>query len=75
MNFESSEMHNLGFFGNNGKIDYKFAKDFKAGDKLVGFPEKGLSVTQIVNPIRRKGLYSPYTEFRNYFVYEDGFDP
>lgn len=69
MSFESSEMHNLAFFGRNSQISFKFAKDFKVGDELVGFPEKNLRVTNIVNPIRRKGLFSPYTSFRNYFVY------
>lgn len=68
-------MHNLASFGKNGQIGYKFAKDFKVGDELVGFPENNLRVTNVVNPVRRKGLFSPYTSYRNYFVYEDGFNP
>lgn len=62
-------MHNLAFVRKNGKIDYKFARDFKAGDELVGFPQGKMGVTEVINPVRRRGLYSPYTSFRNYFVY------
>lgn len=68
-------MHNLAFVGSDGKINYKFAKEFVPGDQLVGFPVQGLRVTEQKEVVRRKGLYSPYTAFRNYFVYEDGFNP
>ena len=38
--FESSELHNLAFLGEDGKIGYKFANKFSAGDKLVAFPSQ-----------------------------------
>ena len=32
-------------------------------------------MTHIEGVVRKKGLFSPYTNYRNYFVYEQGFTP
>jgi hypothetical protein len=36
--FEASKYHNIAFVNSDGKISFKFAKDLKKGDVLVGFP-------------------------------------
>jgi hypothetical protein len=72
--FSSSEMHNIAFVNQEGKIDYKFANQFAIGDKLVSFPIRDLSVQEIEAGVKKKGLFSPYTNFNNYFILEDHFD-
>ena len=42
---------------------------------MISFPDEGVKVTKVEKGIRKQGLFSPYTEFRNYFVFQSGFLP
>ena len=65
--FSASERHNIGFI-NNGKIDFKFAESLNPGDKLMGLG-KNLTVSSADKIRIRKGLYSPMTEAKNFYIF------
>ena len=65
--FSASETHNIGFI-KDGKLDFKFTEDLSSGDKLMGFG-KNLTVSTADDVRIRKGLYSPMTELKNFYIF------
>ncbi len=74
--FESSDYHNIAYIDSKEeKISFKFANNLTKGDTLVSFPEKGQKVKRIIKNQERKGLFSPYTKYNNYFIYHEHYEP
>lgn len=45
------------------------------GDALVGFPESENFIDNVNKLTPKRGLYSPFTEAGNFFIYSTSFDP
>ena len=71
--FASSPLQNFAFVNANGKIGYKFAFQFQKGDELISFPHSNAKVVSTKHNLTQKGIYAPFTEFGNYFVFAQNF--
>jgi hypothetical protein len=71
--FEASDYHNIAFANSDGKVDFKFAKDLREGDELIGLPSSAPVVDSVQPEGERRGLYSPFTEVGNYYVFNSAF--
>lgn len=73
--FEASDLHNIAYLNSEGKIDFKFERDLSPGDQLVGYPHENPIVSSTAAHEERKGLYTPFTDIGNYYIFHDLFDP